>query len=78
MIIRNTYVDDMVHSVSSKTETYRVITDTEYILSTAGFRMKHWVISGREGDFEGINLLRKQTEKILGISWDMEKDDFFI
>lgn len=77
IIIRNTYVDDMVHSVSSKTEAYKVIIGTEYILSTAGFRVKHWVISGSEGDFEGINLLRPQTETVLGMSWDIENDEFF-
>lgn len=77
MIIRNTYVDDMVHSVSSKAEAYKIITDAEYILSTAGFRVKHWVVSGSEGDSEGINLLRTQMEKVLGMSWNVEKDEFF-
>ena len=46
-------------------------------MSTAGFRVKLWVISGSGGDSEGIHLLKTQTEKVLGMSWDIEKGEFF-
>ena len=53
------------------------MTDAEHILSTAGLRVKPWVISGSGGDSEGIHLLKTQTEKVLGMSWDIENGEFF-
>ena len=46
-------------------------------MSTAGFRVKLWVISGSGGDSEGIHLLKTQTKKVSGMSWDIEKGEFF-
>ena len=34
---------------------------------------KLWVVSGSEGDSEGINLLRH----VLGMPWDVKEDEFF-
>ena len=46
-------------------------------MSTAGFRVKPWVISGNGDDSEGIHLLKTQTEKVLGMLGDIEKGEFF-
>lgn len=75
MIIRNTYVDDMVYSVPSKAEVYGIIRGAQYIFPTAGLIAKHWVVSASDGDSEGINLLRLQA-KVLGMSWNVENDWF--
>lgn len=77
MIMRNTYVDDMVQSVQSEKEAHRLIREAEYILAMGGFVVKHWVISGREKDCKGIRLLQAESEKVLGMSWDINKDQFF-
>ena len=76
MIMKNTYVDDMIQSVPSEKDVSRLIRDAECILSTGGFVVKHWVLSGSEVDGWGITLLESETEKVLGMSWDITDDQF--
>lgn len=73
MIIRTIYVYDIAQSITSMTDAYKTIIDAECILSTAGFAVKQWVLSGSEGASQGINL-KTQPEKVLGISWGIESN----
>ena len=77
MIMRNTYVDDMVQSIASEREAIKLIKDAEHILASGGFVVKHWVTSGNEDDFVGIKMLETEKEKVLGMSWDIKHDYFF-
>lgn len=77
MIMKNTYVDDMIQSVPSEEDASKLIKDAECILSTGGFAVKHWVVSGNEVNSSGIKLLDSETEKVLGMSWDIREDQFF-
>ena len=75
--MRNTYVDDMVQSITSEREAIELIKDAEHILVSGGFVVKYWVISGNEDDFMGIKMLETETEKVLGMSWDIKGNHFF-
>ncbi|XP_076032960.1 uncharacterized protein LOC143020427 [Oratosquilla oratoria] len=67
MIMRNTYVDDMVQSVSNEIKATELIKETEHILASGGFVVKHWVSSVNNHDFPGIKFLETETEKVLGM-----------
>ena len=43
MIMRNTYVDDVVQSISSEREATKLTEEAEHILASGGFVVKHWV-----------------------------------
>lgn len=77
MIMRNTYVDDMVQSISSEIEATKLIKEAEHILASGGFVVKHWVTSANDHDFAGVKLLETETEKVLGMSWDIKSDQFY-
>ena len=67
MIMRNTYVDDMIQSVPSEKDASKLIRDAESILCLGGFVVKHWVISGSDIDCRGIKLLESESEKVLNV-----------
>ncbi|XP_076028384.1 uncharacterized protein LOC143017480 [Oratosquilla oratoria] len=77
MIMRNTYVDDMVQSVNSEEKATELIKEAEHILASGGFVVKHWVTSANNHNFAGIKLLETETEKVLGMSWDIKSDQFY-
>lgn len=78
MSMKNTYVHGMIQSVPSEKDASKLIRDAECILSTGGFVVQHWVVSGSDVDSCGINLLESETEKVLGMSWDIKDDQFFL
>ncbi|CAC5362061.1 unnamed protein product [Mytilus coruscus] len=48
MVIRNSYVDDILQSVESVDNARLITQQTEKMLACGGFRIKHWIISGNE------------------------------
>ena len=47
MILKNTYMDDVLDSVSSREEASRVINHVQELLKKGNFYCKSWVVSGR-------------------------------
>ena len=45
MILDNTYVHDIINSVTDKDEANKLARQTNHILNSGGFEMKHWTIS---------------------------------
>ena len=75
MIFRNTYVDDILKSVDTFIEALELIRNTEHVLSLGGFKVKHWIISGKVEKNE-VQLLDTNEEKILGLMWNPKEDKF--
>lgn len=76
-ILRNTCVDDVLHSVDTALEANSMITDMEKILEVRGFKMKHWIISGinHQNNLDS-RILNSDSEKILGLVWKPQEDQF--
>lgn len=47
IIIRNSYVYDIIQSVESVVDAIHFIQETERKLGRGGFRIKYWIISGK-------------------------------
>jgi hypothetical protein len=54
MVIRNSYVDDILQSDDNVEEARRIAQETEIMLAFGGFSIKHWNISGTETGYKGI------------------------
>ncbi|XP_063603426.1 uncharacterized protein LOC134779294 [Penaeus indicus] len=76
MIINNTYVDDILYSTDTVENAFKVIQDTEKILSQGSFRVKHWIVSGHYESCK-VNVIKSDQEKILGLKWNPLEDHFF-
>ncbi|CAC5363778.1 unnamed protein product [Mytilus coruscus] len=87
MVIRNSYVDDIIQSVESVDNARLITQQTEKMLACGGFRIKHWIISGNEkcgstlqsqdsGESVEVDLDEFAHEKILGMRWDPKQDLF--
>ena len=64
MACKNSYVDDILQSVDSADEAESLITEVEETFKLGGFRVKHWIISGRgEKDRFNINIIHSSLEK---------------
>nr|XP_027231042.1 uncharacterized protein LOC113822703 [Penaeus vannamei] len=75
MIISNSYVDDIIHSVDSKEKALQLIRETEEILSDGDFKVKQWIMTGDDG-MCNMNISENESEKILGLYWDRWNDEF--
>lgn len=76
MIIKNSYVDDILQSVQNPSEAKSIIQETEEILDVGGFKIKHWITSGDKETMREVNILDTKKEKILGLNWKPEEDKF--
>ncbi|XP_068236976.1 uncharacterized protein [Palaemon carinicauda] len=76
VIMTNSYVDDIIHSVESKAEAFSLIRDIENVLSKGSFKIKPWTITGdnERSDFE---VSQNSNERILGLNWQCNKDVFY-
>lgn len=78
LIIKNSYVDDLLTSVDTVCEAKKIIRNTEMLLGSGGFRVKHWIISGDVDEhFAGMNVLNADQENILGMCW-LPKADVWV
>lgn len=76
MIMNNTYVDDILHSIDDVDRAFNLIHDTEEILALGGFHVKYWVVSGCHESHD-VNVMESNCEKILGLKWKPKGDYFF-
>lgn len=76
----STCVYDIVVSVSDLASAVKLATDTNSVLSSAGFDIKHWLFSGEQGvrtspdKPPNVSEGDKLTTKVLGVSWSPERD----
>ena len=74
MIIKNTYVDDVIDSFNSIQEADQVTEDADTILEKGGFTMKGWIKSSpTSGTAQPIVLPmdeNKEASKVLGVVWN--------
>ena len=75
MITRNSYVDDLVHSVRSPDEALAIVSQVQGILASGNF--KYLTISGQiELDDANIRVSNESNERILGMLWRSMTDWF--
>ena len=82
VILKNTYVDDMIDSFPSVNEATKVTGEIDLILETGGFRIKEWLIADssrasyiQKDDDEADGILN-QRSKVLGVIWNPLMDCF--
>ena len=76
MIVKNTYVDDLLGSVDSRDEAEDLMDRIERVLDKGGFHVKQWIMSGATDG--NIYMTRRSTEieKVLGLIWNPDTDKF--
>lgn len=72
LIVKNSYVDDLLGSVDSKYEAEDLMARVEKVLEKGGFHIKKCVMSGVTKE----NVSMTGTEKVLGLLWEPETDRF--
>ncbi|KAK3105008.1 hypothetical protein FSP39_015108 [Pinctada imbricata] len=72
VILENSYVDDILFSVSSSQVAERIAEEIDLVLGEGGFRVKNWTFS------KGHQVVSQmiQSEKILGMIWEPHSDMF--
>ena len=81
-VIKNdSYVDDILSSVSEEAEVLKLTTGIDECLKKGNFVVKHWVTNADLSDFpeskKGNLLLSISPEKRLGIWWNTDTDKLF-
>ncbi|XP_068233730.1 uncharacterized protein [Palaemon carinicauda] len=76
VIMTNSYVDDIIHSVESKAEAFSLIRDIENVLSKGSFKIKRWTITG-DNEHSDFEVSQNSNERILGFNWQCNKDVFY-
>ena len=79
IIKENTYMDDILVSVSDRDKAQSVTNDVEKLVSKGGFEIKGWTVSGNPGnqdEMEIPNETHTPTEKVLGAYWRPVEDQF--
>ena len=75
IITDNSYMDDIVASVSNEQEAKKTTQQIDRILNENGFKIKEWFVSGDEKLSNNVNLRigedskLEQTEGVLGVDW---------
>jgi hypothetical protein len=86
-IINRHYVDDMLDSFQSESETMQVVGEVIEIHQKAGFEIRNWIsnspkvmqtLNGERSDQceLSLNLEKEATEKILGLFWKLKTDEY--
>jgi len=81
------YVDDFLHSVSTRTEAIRLIGEVRDLLLLGGFKLTKWLSNDKHAlavvpaedkasAAAYIDLDGQKTEKVLGVSWNFGSDVF--
>ena len=71
VVLKNSYMDDVIFSTSSQDEASCITQNVEKLLKTGGFNMKQWMVSGKKPAEE-----HDLTDKVLGVSWRPKEDVF--
>ena len=76
-ITRNSYVDDILKSTSSRQAAIELIREVDYILGKGGFKVKKWIISGNDAHSgTSVHATDSYETMTLGLRWK-PKDDVF-
>jgi len=73
LIVKSTYVDDVIDSFVSKDEASHIVQMAEQILSKGGFEIKCWLFSG-ESETDSQLKGSENVTRILGVDWDSKRD----
>lgn len=73
----NSYVDDLLTSVGNHMEAHRLMEEVDLVLNRGGFEIKEWAVSGEKNmSLVHPNIVDSKEEKVLGLSWDPQRDIF--
>lgn len=75
IILKDSYMDDIVQSMNNSKEAYETMKDTEFILKQGNFHIKDWIVSGQSQEENDIDLSGTSGDKVLGIVWNPKKDE---
>lgn len=78
-VISNSYMDDIVDSVHSDAQAKQLTNEIEAVLVKGGFKIKGWFYSNDKTANEMAlepNQQNSSTEKVLGVIWSTDKDQF--
>ncbi|KAK3880042.1 hypothetical protein Pcinc_015429 [Petrolisthes cinctipes] len=75
IILKDSYIDDIIHSLDDAEETYETMKDVEFILKQGNFHMKEWIVSGRTQEEEDVDLSGTTGEKVMGFVWNPKKNE---
>ena len=75
VIQKSTYMDDIIDSVETLNIAKTRTTNLETILAAGSFKIKKWIFSGGKGT-EVCLANTEESEKVLGLTWSLEKDVF--
>ena len=79
MILKNSYVDDLIQSVPRYEDAHSLAEEVQGMLQKGGFNVKHWIISGDDSGSAAksdVTLLNVDEEKVLGMRWLPKQDHF--
>ena len=80
VIKENTYMDDIIESVSDKEKAKKLAKDIENLLEEGSFKMKEWIFTHDDTDQTKTltvpNDASTATEQVLGVVWNPMQDEF--
>ena len=79
VILNNTYMDDIIESVTNREKAKQITDDIEKLLNKGGFKLKEWTYSEDRSSKHEPKIPMEPctaTEKVLGVVWDPIKDNF--
>ena len=76
IIMKDSYVDDIIFSEENSHSSKCRINEIEYILKEGGFNIKEWIISGQNKINNSNDNSEEREEKVLGILWNCSTDKF--
>ena len=84
VILKNTYVDNILNSVNRKEDAIRLAVKVEVLLTIGGFKLRNWMFSEdnnksidiRNAVFSRLNRSEINQGKELGMLWDPLQDIF--
>ncbi|XP_043208348.1 uncharacterized protein LOC122373955 isoform X1 [Amphibalanus amphitrite] len=79
MILKNSYVDDLIQSGPRYEDAHSLAEEVQGMLQKGGFNVKHWIISGDDNVSAAksdVTLLNVDEEKVLGMRWLPKQDHF--
>ena len=86
LVLKNTYVDDMIDSFDDVKEAAEVTREVDRMIEAGGFEVKKWIISAdavnvpqSENIFnksKKIEFCPKEASKVLGVNWNPATDQF--
>ncbi|CAM1305253.1 Uncharacterised protein r2_g1501 [Pycnogonum litorale] len=89
VVHRSFYIDDCLQPVDSIDEAKRIFRDLCDLLKRGGFRLTKWISNSQllnnhfpvnersEKLSKSMNLDQSLCERVLGVKWDVKRDEFF-